>query len=115
MARSKNLIGGGVTITPENARPIEQRVLAYLDQRGLMHRARMVADLASPESRIGRGIENGSNSFVPAIAARWCKRLVDAGLVRDSRNRDAFHLGYEVTHAGRKFLRAALTKGPSNG
>lgn len=103
--KSKNLIGGGSPITPGNARPIELRVLSYLDQRGRRHRQAMVPDLASPDSRIGRGVENGSNSFIPAIAARWCKRLEDAGLVCDRRD-GGHHVGYEITREGRQFLRS---------
>lgn len=102
---SKNRIGAGEPITHVNARPIEQRVLRYLDQHGNTSRNRMVPDLASPTSRLGRGIENGSNSFIPAIAARWCRRLVEAGLVIDRRDGDGFHRHYALTHAGRGFVR----------
>lgn len=89
--------------------PIEKRVLAYLDQRGATHRANVVCDLASPDSRIGRngGQHNGSNGATPLIMGKWCKRLIAAQLVRVNRSRDGWYLSHEITDRGRAELRAA--------
>lgn len=93
----------------------ERRILSYLDQRGITRRDRLVLDLASPDSKIGRHrdeerrLSGGSSSNGEAmIAANWCKRLVAAALVRCVATRDGFHLGYEVTHSGRRTVRDAL-------
>lgn len=85
--------------------PHETRVLQYLEQRGPKHRNLMVPDLADPESRIGRGILNGSNSYIPALAAKWCKRLIAAGYVGERRDVRGFHRSYYVTEAGRRAVR----------
>jgi hypothetical protein len=83
---------------------IERRVLAYLDQHGPSHRERVVCDLASPDSNIGRGHVNGSNGMIPMIMGRWCARLVKADLVRV--NRDSGHYrGHSITEAGKRAMR----------
>ena len=103
---SKNDIGGGKPIRKmEDLSPIERRVIEYLDQRGNSPRDRMVCDLVSPDSRIGRGHVNGSNAFMPAIAARWTKRLTENGLVRDQRDDEGFHRHYSITNEGARFVR----------
>lgn len=94
--------------------PIERRVLEYLDQRGPSHRERVVVDLASPDSQIGRRRDNrwgavrGSNGNTPRIMGAWCRRLVKDGLVRQVRSDDTWwvYRYHEVTEAGRKLLRS---------
>lgn len=97
-------------MTTATLRPIERRVLAYLDQRGPMHRETVVCDLASPESMIGvrGGRTRGSNGATPLIMGAWCRRLVAAGYVRQVRSDDRFwsYQHHEITDAGRKRLRA---------
>lgn len=96
--------------------PIEQRILAYLDQRGRRRHEQMVEDLASPESKIARGIRNGSNGFVGAIASNWTRRLRKERLVardehlstytaRNEVRKYIVHDGYRITDAGKRFLR----------
>jgi DNA-binding MarR family transcriptional regulator len=88
---------------------IEKRVLAYLDQRGPTHRERVVSDLASPESMIGRrgGRTRGSNGATPLIMGAWCRRLIKAGFVRHVRSDDRFwgYMHHAITAAGRVALR----------
>lgn len=101
-------------MTIETLTPIERRVLAYLDQRGPSHRERVVVDLASPESDIGRrrdqgwGAVRGSNGGTPRIMGAWCRRLVKAGLVKHVRSDDQYwaYLHHEITDAGRARLRS---------
>lgn len=96
-------------------RPIEKRVLAYLDQRGPSHRERVVVDLASAESDIGHRRDNkwgavrGSNGATPLIMGAWCRRLVKEGLVRQVRSDDHYwaYRHHEITDAGRRALRDA--------
>lgn len=85
--------------------PIELRVLRYLDQRGACHRHAIAADLASPDSRLGRGYCNGSNGAIPLIVGRWTRRLIAAGLVRVRSDPRGFYQCHEITDAGRAFLR----------
>jgi hypothetical protein len=59
----------------------EVRILTYLEEHGPTHRAGVVCDLAAPDSRIGQGVRNGSNSAIPLIMGSWCKRLIKTGLV----------------------------------
>jgi DNA-binding MarR family transcriptional regulator len=95
-------------VTGENLSAIEKRVLAYLDQRGPTHRSHVVCDLASPDSRIGRngGRHNGSNGATPLIMGKWCKRLLDQGLVREVRQfRTSYYQHHEITDLGRALLR----------
>ena len=101
----------------EECWPIEQRILAYLDQRGRRTHHQMVKDLANPESKIAQGRERGSNGFVNAHAANWTRRLRKEGLVlleehlvsytngRGERRSHISHDGYSVTRAGKAFLR----------
>ena len=102
---------------PADMTTLERRILAYLDQQGgAAHRGRMVADLASPESRAGRGIHNGSNGAAPLIAGKWCKRLIAAGWVRirisaPYTNRrgvrlHGFYQDHAITTAGKAALRS---------
>lgn len=99
----------------EDLTPIELRVLAYLDQRGPTHRERVVIDLAGPDSLIasrrgwtksGNGFLRGSNGATPLIMGKWCKRLREAGLVRDIRDRESHYRHHAITDAGRKLIRA---------
>lgn len=84
---------------------IERRILSYLDQRGPMHRSTIVADLSGPDSRIGKGILNGSNSRVPQLMAAWSRRLVKQGAVK-IRKHDGFYQHHAITDIGRKMLRS---------
>lgn len=101
----------------------EKRILSYLDQHGLMHRETMVCDLASENSRIasratgfsGRRYVQGSNGATPMIAANWCKRLVAEKLVVCRRDQQGFYMHHEITHAGRRHLRAALQENDGGG
>ena len=95
--------------------PLERRVLAYLDQKGPTHRANMVTDLVSDESRTAyrnrkRYGSGGSNGAVPLIAGKWTKRLLTHGFLRDVRCRDFIHRAFEVTPAGRAALRLTETR-----
>lgn len=103
---SKNAIGGGKPIKEKSdLRPIELRVLQYVDQNGPTWRGKLVPDLCSPESRIGSGIMNGSNSFVPAIAARWVRRLLDGGFLVDPWDQNG-HVAYRITGLGKALIRS---------
>jgi hypothetical protein len=85
---------------------IERRVLAHLDQQGgAVHRRAVVESLADENSRIGRGVLNGSNSAIPLIMGAWCKRLIRLGLVREARCPRGFYLAHAITNRGRKELR----------
>jgi hypothetical protein len=85
---------------------IERRVLAYLDQRGgRADRYDLVRDLVSPDSRIGKGIMNGSNAGVPRIMGSWCRRLSKSGYVVQCSRRDGFYSHHEITDAGRRYFR----------
>lgn len=97
----------GMAIVPT---AIELRVLSYLDQRGPSHRANVVCDLASPESRIGRlgGRHNGSNGATPLIMGKWCSRLRKAGLVGLSTTREGYYEHHYITATGKKALRTAI-------
>lgn len=93
---------------------IERRILAYLDQRGgQAKRIDIVADLSSPDSRIGRGILNGSNAGVPRLFGAWARRLLKEGLVIQKstpgygRHPSGFYSHHEITDAGRAKLREA--------
>ncbi len=82
-------------------RPIEKRILGYLDQRGETHRENIVCDLASPTSRIGRGILKGSNSGIPRLMGAWAKRLIEKRLITRTKRWGHF----AITSAGRRALR----------
>lgn len=86
---------------------IERRVLTYLDQRGASHRTDVVCDLASEGSRIARngGKINGSNGATPMIMAKWCRRLVNNGLVIRLDDKRGFYCAHAVTTAGSSLLR----------
>lgn len=87
-------------------KPIERRVLAYLDQRGgRAQRSEVVAMLSRPDSRHGRNILNGSNSAEPLIMGAWCKRLIAERLVEIVTHRGGFYLAHQITTAGRAYLR----------
>jgi hypothetical protein len=98
----------------------ERRILAYLDQHGPTHRSRVIADLANPASKWGRGqlSGRGSNNASPMIMANWCRRLTVAGLVKQRSRASEFHNRrgehyktlhfyhhHEITDAGRRKLR----------
>ena len=86
----------------------ERRILAYLDQRGgVAHRADVVCDLASADSRIARNGRryNGSNGAVPMIMARGCARLVEARLVEKNSRPRGYYNGHAITTLGRAALR----------
>lgn len=87
---------------------IERRILAYLDQHGgSANRMDIVCDLSSPDSRIGRGILNGSNAGVPRLFGAWAKRLLKEDLIRrPSERRTGLRSVFEITDTGRKALRA---------
>jgi hypothetical protein len=82
----------------------ERRILAFLDQRGPTHRWQVVASLASPDTKTGRGVANGSNGAAPLIMASWCRRLIAAGYVVQ-RNEGGFYRDHAITDAGRRKLR----------
>lgn len=86
--------------------PIERRLLAYLDQHGATDRQKIVTDLASPESRAGRGIQNGSNGAAPLIVGKWAKRLIAAAWVTEQRS-GGYYQKHEITDLGRRALREA--------
>jgi hypothetical protein len=86
-------------------KPIEKRVLSYLDQHGPTHRQSVVHDLASPDSRAAHGYSNGSNGAVPLIMGAWCKRLITAGMVQSITDRAGFYDHHRITAAGQDALR----------
>ncbi len=88
--------------------PIEQRILAYLDQRGHAHREAIVFDLAKPGTRIGDGIHNGSNAGVPRLIAAWSRRLVKRALIEVMVDRDGYYSSHRITPAGRAEYRNSL-------
>lgn len=92
----------------------ELRLLRYLDQHGPTHRGKLVVDLASPDSVIasrakwsttGQGYYRGSNGATPMIAARWCRRLIAWGFVREVRSSRYQYQHHAITAAGRQFIR----------
>lgn len=90
----------------------ERRVLAFLDQRGLMHRRDVVWELASPDSKIGRARDTGSalgggssGNGEALIMGRWCRRLARNGLVYEVRDGFGFYRGHGITCCGRSALR----------
>lgn len=87
--------------------PIELRVLAYLDQHGPTHRSEVIAALASDQSRVARGIVNGSNGAAPLIMGKWCARLIRQGLVLQVQRHDGFYLHHAITSEGRRALRSS--------
>jgi DNA-binding MarR family transcriptional regulator len=105
----------GLGVKPADLRPIERRLLAYLDQHGPTHRERVVVDLAGPESHIGYrrdqkiGAVRGSNGATPLIMGAWCRRLIAEGLVNQARSDDRFwaYRHHEITAAGRRLIREA--------
>lgn len=104
---------------PEALRPIERRVLTFLDQRGPTHRRLVVFELASPDSKIGRArdigglLGGGSSSNGEAlIMGGWVKRLVKWGWVRSVTRSGGFYRHHEITSAGRVALRDEATKMP---
>lgn len=100
--------------------PIEARLLAYLDQKGPTERRTIVVDLASPDSRAGRGLQNGSNGAAPLIVGKWAKRLIAAGWVgvrhssryvnHRGKQTGGFYEAHFITPAGRAALRAPVLK-----
>jgi hypothetical protein len=98
-------------MTRDELKPIERRVLEYLDQHGPTHRAQIVRDLSGPETRWGGSgpmSGRGSNGAAPLIMGRWCARLIKAGLVRQNNPPSNFYFysHHEITDAGRRLLRA---------
>lgn len=94
---------------------IERRLLAYLDQKGAMERRQIVIDLAAPDTRAGKGLQNGSNGAAPLIVGRWAKRLIEAGWVKINRSASytngrgkftgGFYQSHQITPEGRAALR----------
>jgi hypothetical protein len=86
-------------------KPIERRVLAYLDQRGPTERRVAVCDLANPDSNAGRGFQGGSNGAAPLIMGAWCRRLIEAGLVVEVRDAGWQYRAHKITPQGQILLR----------
>lgn len=85
---------------------IERRVLRYLHQHGgSAHRHDIVADLADPDSRIGRGILNGSNAAIPLIFGRWAKRLLSEGAIKEVRHAEGQYRQHKLTALGEMMVR----------
>jgi hypothetical protein len=93
--------------------PIERRVLGYLDQRGPSHRERLVIDLSSDESKLGRRRDRGhlqgggSNGAIPLIMGAWCRRLIKEGWVKQISDPSGFYRCHQITPTGRDGFRRA--------
>jgi len=94
----------------------ELKLLRYLHQHGLTERRSILLDCASDASLIAarasgttgkRRFYQGSNGAAPMIVARWMKRMLATGMVRERRDADRsyVHIGYELTSKGDHFLR----------
>ncbi|MBU0801389.1 MAG: hypothetical protein KKA05_10380 [Alphaproteobacteria bacterium] len=84
---------------------LERRILSYLDQHGPTHRGDVVAALAGPDSRVAKGISNGSNGAVPLIMGKWCRRLIKAGYVAQVQTISGFYGHHMITDAGKRAMR----------
>ncbi len=86
-------------------RPIERRVLQYLDQRGgSACRQEAVLDLAHPDSKIHKVI-NSTGGHLAMIFGAWTARLRKASLVREVARADGWYSHHEITPAGKRLLR----------
>lgn len=94
----------------------ELKLMRYLHQRGPKERRDILVDCASDSSLIslrgrhtksGRRFINGSNGAAPMIVARWMKRLITEGLVRENRITLSLgrHQDYRLTTRGQQFVR----------
>ena len=95
----------------------EAKLLRYLHQRGPTERRTILIDCASDNSMIGSrrnlsktgaAFYNGSNGAAPMIVARWMRRLVGAGYVKEKRRQLGLHDHYRLTEQGEKFVREGL-------
>ena len=87
-------------------RPIERRILAYLDQRGEADRQKIVRDLSAPGTNQGDGYCNGSNGAAPLIFGAWASRLVKGGYVKEHRDfGSGQYRKHSITKEGRKLFR----------
>ena len=87
-------------------RPIELRVLQYLEQRGgQAERQDIVMDLAHPDSKIHKVI-NSSGGHLAMICGKWVKRMVDQGLIQEARGDRGWYKFHRITLKGREAIRA---------